>query len=61
MKAANFNDLYVSEPEDLLIKLCNLLKIKNDFELSTNCMKLILTFLERYEKINSALPLGAIR
>jgi hypothetical protein len=61
MKAASFADVFVSEPEDLLIKLTNLLLIKNDFELTTSAMKLILSLLERYEKINNALPVGALR
>jgi len=61
MKGATFNDVFISEPEDLLIKLCNLLKIKNDWEMSFSCLKLVLALLERYEKLNNALPMGAIR
>lgn len=51
----------IAQPEELLQRLTNLLSIKNDHELTVNVLKQILTLLEKYEKWNNALPIGAMR
>ena len=61
MKSMTFSDVFITEPEDLLAKLANLLKIKGDWELTQNALKQILVLLEKYEKLNNALPMSAVR
>ena len=60
-KQLSFQQIAITHPENLLIRLARLLPIEYDAELSLNLLKTILALLEKFEKINKALPVVAIR
>jgi len=56
-----FEQVFISDPDRLLENLISLLKVKNDHELTLNCLKQILVMLEKYEKHGRGIPLNSIR